>query len=447
MLWSFLLLFKPSLIVAQTKSIEQDFLTAATVAEVIALATFLLFRAPLSRLIASRWAAPAACCACLLATMSFFAAASFFSGALLYAGALCVGCGSSVLLLRIGAILARNQEKLLVELTVGFAVSLTLGAALLVTPAPVGQAAALASLVAHGALSFALDENGPRAGDAPDAPRSDRIALAPGLFKALFCVFLFRFESACLVVPFRTNDTPGDSWVLSVSIALSAAVAVGSIAISRLSGDRFPGVLLYRALAFFALVGLAAIPLSLDPSIYYGIEVAFYALLKILVLLLALRLADQLGLSPLVVVASSQLVLDATGLASTLLFQAMPFGNLFWDEQAPAIAFVLVVLILFTYLFLFTEHDVIRVFEKSRKLTAAEILERRCLRVAQRYALSPRETEVLTLLTQGRSARYIASNLYLSQGTVNMYLHKVYKKLNVHSKQEALDIVEAIEGE
>lgn len=51
--------------------------------------------------------------------------------------------------------------------------------------------------------------------------------------------------------------------------------------------------------------------------------------------------------------------------------------------------------------------------------------------------LTPRETEVLQLLVQGRSNRQIAGELFLSVGTVKFHVHAVLGKLGVTSRLEA----------
>ncbi len=62
--------------------------------------------------------------------------------------------------------------------------------------------------------------------------------------------------------------------------------------------------------------------------------------------------------------------------------------------------------------------------------------------VAKKYALSKRELEILSYLAQGRSVPYMATKLYLSENTIRGYTKKLYKKMNVHGKQELLDLVE-----
>lgn len=52
--------------------------------------------------------------------------------------------------------------------------------------------------------------------------------------------------------------------------------------------------------------------------------------------------------------------------------------------------------------------------------------------------LTPREEELIKALATGLSNREIAKQLFLSEGTVRVYLSKVYKKLNVSSRIQAV---------
>jgi DNA-binding CsgD family transcriptional regulator len=60
----------------------------------------------------------------------------------------------------------------------------------------------------------------------------------------------------------------------------------------------------------------------------------------------------------------------------------------------------------------------------------------------KRFRLSARERDVLGYLAAGRSSRYIASNLVLSEETVRGHIKRIYQKMSIHSKQELLDIVQ-----
>ena len=53
-------------------------------------------------------------------------------------------------------------------------------------------------------------------------------------------------------------------------------------------------------------------------------------------------------------------------------------------------------------------------------------------------ALTPRQTEVLRLLEQGRSTKQIADELHLSTETVRNHIRRIFRALGVHSRLEAV---------
>lgn len=70
--------------------------------------------------------------------------------------------------------------------------------------------------------------------------------------------------------------------------------------------------------------------------------------------------------------------------------------------------------------------------------------KRKCETIANRYLLSKKETEVLFLLAKGRNAAYIQDQLYISEGTARTHMWHIYKKLDVHTQQELIDMIDAV---
>lgn len=58
--------------------------------------------------------------------------------------------------------------------------------------------------------------------------------------------------------------------------------------------------------------------------------------------------------------------------------------------------------------------------------------------VAERYVLSAREREVLLAMEEGLSYKEIAARLHVSYHTVHTHLKRIYEKLHVGSKQDAM---------
>lgn len=73
-----------------------------------------------------------------------------------------------------------------------------------------------------------------------------------------------------------------------------------------------------------------------------------------------------------------------------------------------------------------------------------EAWEDGCDHLAAEFQLTMRETEVLKLLSRGRTTGYIALELGISQNTVKGHTRKVYAKIGVHSRQELIDRLELL---
>lgn len=59
------------------------------------------------------------------------------------------------------------------------------------------------------------------------------------------------------------------------------------------------------------------------------------------------------------------------------------------------------------------------------------------------YGLSEREMQIALLIAQGRSKAHIADQLFVTENTVRTHAKNAYAKLDVHSKQELIDLFEA----
>ena len=64
---------------------------------------------------------------------------------------------------------------------------------------------------------------------------------------------------------------------------------------------------------------------------------------------------------------------------------------------------------------------------------------------AQTHGLTAKETEVLVLAARGRTTQRICEELGISTGTANTHLAHIYKKFDVHDRQQLIDILENVE--
>ena len=178
------------------------------------------------------------------------------------------------------------------------------------------------------------------------------------------------------------------------------------------------------------------------------------------------RLLDRIGWILLGVLLGS--------IAGNIVDRFAPFTPQFLS----LIALIATMAVLLSFLFVFRESDLIALTEEpedpssenfsgtvtqvdraSSKNAAAELqapksstplatprprFQDRCLEVAAAFELSPKETEVMILFAKGRSAARIQEELFISKGTVSTHLRHIYQKMDVHSKQEMLDVIEGV---
>lgn len=67
---------------------------------------------------------------------------------------------------------------------------------------------------------------------------------------------------------------------------------------------------------------------------------------------------------------------------------------------------------------------------------------RKCDEISRVYNLSKREQEVLVLLAKGHNASFITDKLCISRSTAKTHINHIYRKLDIHTQQELLNMVE-----
>ena len=77
----------------------------------------------------------------------------------------------------------------------------------------------------------------------------------------------------------------------------------------------------------------------------------------------------------------------------------------------------------------------------SNELTDA--LFARTKELSEMYALSSREKDVLDLIAQGRDVAYAAERLFISESTVRTHVKSIYRKMNIHNRQELFELLHA----
>lgn len=74
-------------------------------------------------------------------------------------------------------------------------------------------------------------------------------------------------------------------------------------------------------------------------------------------------------------------------------------------------------------------------------------LSKQMAAVREFYGLSAREAEVAELIARGNTVAHIAELLFVSENTVRTHSKRIYVKLDIHKRQELIDLAESFEPE
>lgn len=110
----------------------------------------------------------------------------------------------------------------------------------------------------------------------------------------------------------------------------------------------------------------------------------------------------------------------------------------------PAFAFVLAVLVVLTMVSIGVQDRLAFTLEESSEAgrpSLSDVLGKACRKAAHRYGLTKREAEILPFLAQGYSLPYIRNELYIAQSTIDTHVRHIYKKMDVHSREELISKV------
>lgn len=74
--------------------------------------------------------------------------------------------------------------------------------------------------------------------------------------------------------------------------------------------------------------------------------------------------------------------------------------------------------------------------------TIDERFENDVAALSKRHGLTDRETEILLLMAKGRNSVFLQKHFVVSKNTIKTHIKHIYRKLEVHSQQEVIDLIE-----
>lgn len=276
------------------------------------------------------------------------------------------------------------------------------------------------------------------------------LGLSCGRYLGLLAVSSFFFGLIGQVV--RSLTWAADSFVYAVPSSVYhemgiflAALLVGAVLVAiafgkRVAGDQALGLACLFAVALGIVVpgvmGQRFLPVA-DFALGVGLgcyqmQLCFYAA----------ALVHRKGANPFLAFGLLYTPFELAGSVGLLAMVALRAASVAWSQIA---------LVAIVVLFLLTFAALIPFFGGQGKIFPSEDAgggdgeggpakpEQR-VEVFARFGLTPREKEVAMLLLKGRNLPYIQETLSISEGTAKTHLLHIYRKCDVHDRQEFLNL-------
>ncbi len=357
--------------------------------------------------------------------------------------ALLVGFSNLILMSGGNAVWARSRSgRMMIHLSLSAFVAAVLYFVLALLH-PVIVACALSSLPLLGSLILFFTETGrPRAASFRIVSQSDRKLM----LRLILFVVAFSFTTGALLGTICTFGPSRFESLMSMSMPgalLACAFALGCAL--RLNTTGFLKQL-YAFGTSFLVVGVVLLLVLPEPGIWLGCSLVLfgYVVLDLFMWALNAELVSRTKRSSFEILgqsySASMFSLGAGVLVG--LYCSDPIRAFAGFSGAFAILALSSVLLVLTNSFVFTPFDVVRAIEARENFMGSENHEERCAVLAERYALSTRESEVLVFLAAGRSAPFIREELGVSQSTVKSHIQHIYRKMGIKGKQELISLIE-----
>lgn len=296
--------------------------------------------------------------------------------------------------------------------------------------------------------------------------RPARVSVRPGLTARDYLTELGAVASAVVTmvvlecaVSFLNGFFLGHSLFSESGMLFSLGSVLGSVCVlaAALALPRFPSVRRTYRLLFPALAAtIALLPFAGDGQngLLGAALMFFYSLLSQWTLCIVFMHTAKARLDAVVVVAFTSLL----GRLGQLVFIPIGYGlgtvASGGTTQIYSGAVLFVVYGLAMLLMYFSRKSGVAATPEAPGGSAHELgkadatsFELRSRQLAEQFRLTKREEEILMLIARGRSAAFIGQELSCSTGTVRSHIKNIYAKLDVHSKQEVIDLFAEAAGD
>ena len=242
---------------------------------------------------------------------------------------------------------------------------------------------------------------------------------------------------------FANKVTLAPSWVPSI-VLVAVILAVTAYTASKRKTNRS-----MVAIAPLLTVGALAAPyVRVGDVAVVCFTVASSAIYLAWTVLASIQLSDlkeRAGMSESVLALSEKIVVTISGafggFMASALFSSSSNNQTAIDFWLVLALYVALALCSYLAVAVIGNKEKENSFERGKALSESEV-ELAFERIGDAGSLTAREQEVLGLLAEGHTRAEICERLNIAPGTVQTHISRIYEKLDVHSRQDLLNLVE-----
>ena len=274
-------------------------------------------------------------------------------------------------------------------------------------------------------------------------------AFLPFGHQLFVCTFLFIFAHGCAV----GFDEGEGGLPQTLNIVATILLLAGLALVAGLSSKRFNMDKVFALSAFLVIAGFVFIPFS--NLVFDGFANMLLSAgsncFRVLIWCVFALIAQSDKQRGIIAFAWGRALIAFGVVAGTFLgrtYNGLAAGI---GDATPMVSAVAALLFLAYVLFALKDFSLTRIVKsvdadsgRLRIGNAEPTIEASCTLLGERCGLTPREVDVLVLVAKGRNAPFIEEKLVISRNTVKSHVKHIYRKLDVHTNQELIDLVESV---
>lgn len=232
-------------------------------------------------------------------------------------------------------------------------------------------------------------------------------------------------------------EYPSEYFATYLSVTL--LVVVTFLVLSR--NKKTPDIdLLFRPALIIMILGVMLLPILRDASLAPAAMMkAGYTCFELIIWIVLGNLCHTMCFSPVLIFGLGRALVASSSLLGGIVAPLIAPFVIDNPSYTVILSFCVAIALMVLCNFVLTSDALTKLWGNPPKQQTT--FKERCYEMFELYELTERQKEIACLIACGHDSNYISEKLYISKGTLNSHRLRIYRKLNIHSRQDLLDLI------